>query len=110
MGTVSRVVEDYTKSRVQQNPTQESNCCRPLHKYQFMPYLIAVVDCTHVESATAFFKEVVTVAQENSTNQTADVLVRGSVIRASFGFGNGFPGARTRINQAAEVVVILLII
>ena len=39
-----------------------------------MPCLVAIVDCTHVGSATASFKDLVTVAQENS-NQTADVLV-----------------------------------
>ena len=37
------------------------------------PYLAASVDSTHAESATTSFKELVTVAQENS-NQTADIL------------------------------------
>ena len=36
--------------------------------------LVAIVDGTHVGSATESFKDLVRVAQEN-TNQTADVLV-----------------------------------
>ena len=42
---------------------------------QHMPYLDAAVDCTHVGSAIGSFKDLVRVAQENSTNQTADVLL-----------------------------------
>ena len=38
------------------------------------PCLVTIVDCTHVGSATASFKDLVRFAQENSTNQ-ADVLV-----------------------------------
>ena len=44
-----------------------------------MPCLVAVVAYAHVGSAIASFKDLVTVAQENTTNQTAnqttDVLV-----------------------------------
>ena len=29
-------------------------------KYQNVPYLVAIVDCTHVGSATAYFKDLVT--------------------------------------------------
>ena len=36
-----------------------------------MPCLVAIIDCTHAESATASFKDFVTVARENSTNQTS---------------------------------------
>ena len=39
-----------------------------------MPCLVAIADYTHVGSASASFKKLVTVAQENSTNQT-DALV-----------------------------------
>ena len=38
-------------------------------------YTVAVVDCTHAGAATASFRDLVTVAQENSTNQTADILL-----------------------------------
>ena len=40
-------------------------------KHQYMPYLVAM----------ASFKDLVTVAQENSTNQTADVLVKEQLQR-----------------------------
>ena len=36
------------------------------------------VDYTHVLSASASFKDLVTVAQENSTHQSEDVLWRGA--------------------------------
>ena len=39
-----------------------------------MPCLVAIIDSTH-GSATVSFKNLVTVGQENFTNQTADVLV-----------------------------------
>ena len=35
-------------------------------------FVVAIVDCLHVESATAAFKDfLIAVAQKNSTNQTA---------------------------------------
>ena len=40
-----------------------------------MSCLVAIVDCTHVGSATTSFKDLVTVAQVNSSNQIADALV-----------------------------------
>ena len=46
-------------------------CC-PLHKCQ---YIASIVDCTLVRSAIASFKDLATVALENSTNQTADVFL-----------------------------------
>ena len=58
-----------------------------------MPYLVAIVDCTHVRSATASFKDLVIVAQENSTNQTADVLVEDQP-HPSLDLVTSFPGAR----------------
>ena len=42
--------------------------------YQHIPYLVAIVDSTHVRSAATSFKNLLIVVQENSTNQT-DVLV-----------------------------------
>ena len=44
-------------------------------------YAVAIVDLTHVGTGIASFKDLVTVAQENSTNQTAT---------ASLGLGNSF--------------------
>ena len=41
-----------------------------------MPCLVAIVNCTHVRSATASFKDFVKVTQENSTNQIAGILVK----------------------------------
>ena len=37
------------------------------------PYHVAIVDCTQVGSATVSLKDYVTVAQGNSTNQTAEL-------------------------------------
>ena len=45
------------------------------HKNMHMPYRVDIVDCVHVRSATASLKGLVTVALENSTNQTADILI-----------------------------------
>ena len=39
------------------------------YTYPLILYLVAIVDCTHVGSATASFKDLVTIAQENVTNQ-----------------------------------------
>ena len=39
------------------------------------PCLVAIVDYAHVGAATASFEDLVTVPKENSTNQTADILV-----------------------------------
>ena len=61
------------------------------YTYQHMPHLLIIVDCTRVGSATASFNGLVTVAQENSTNQIAD----GGSATASFALGNHFPGVRT---------------
>ena len=69
-------------------------CCTlhsPLHKNQ---HLVNIDDSTHVGSATASFKEIVTVARYNSTKQTADTLGRESAT-TSFGIGNCYPGVRT---------------
>ena len=44
-----------------------------------MPCLVAIGDCAHVGSASAFFKDLVTVAQNNSTNQTSDILVENQL-------------------------------
>ena len=51
----------------------------PLHKNQHIPYLIVVIDCTHVGSASASFKDFMIVAKKLSTNQTADVLVENQL-------------------------------
>ena len=45
-------------------------------KYHNIPYIVAIVDCTHVGPAIASFKDSCNNAQENTTNQTADVLVK----------------------------------
>ena len=87
---------------------------------------LVVIDCTHVGSATASFKDLVTVAHGNSTNQTANVLGRGSATAsfkdlvtvahvnstnqtanvlgrgsatASFGLRNSCPGVRSSKQQ-----------
>ena len=52
---------------------------RPLNRYQHIHYLLAIVDYTLVGSATASFKDLVTVTQENYTNQTADILVEDQI-------------------------------
>ena len=44
-----------------------------------MPCLAAIVDDVYIGSASAPFNDLVTVAQENSTNQTADVLVENQL-------------------------------
>ena len=59
-----------------------------------------VVDCTHVGSAPANLKDLVRVAQENSTNQTADILVEDQL--QPLRLGNSFPGVKTCTNQTAE--------
>ncbi len=46
-------------------------------------HMLLLLLTTHVGSARASFKHLVTVAQENTTNQTAT---------ASFELGNSFPG------------------
>ena len=51
--------------------------------YQHIRYVDTIVDCSRVGSATASFMALVTVAQENSTNQTTT---------ACFGLGNSFQG------------------
>ena len=53
----------------------------PLQNNQNIPYLVAIVDCTHVGSATVSIQGLGNIAQENSFNQTADVLVRYQVQR-----------------------------
>ena len=42
---------------------------------KYMSFLDAIVDYAHAGSATASFKDLITVAQENTASQTEDVLV-----------------------------------
>ena len=58
--------------------------------------LVAIVSRTHAGLAIAAFKDLVTVAQENSTNQTADML---------FGLGSNCPGERMPQNYHIELSV-----
>ena len=53
---------------------------------QHVPYVVAFVNCSHVGSATASFKGLITVAQENFTNETAGVLVQDQLQPASLGW------------------------
>ena len=55
-----------------------------------IPYLAAIVDCTHVGSATASFKDLVTFHREYYIRY----LGRGSAM-ACLELGNSWPGART---------------
>ena len=57
-----------------------------------MPCLIADVDSIPVVLAAASFKDLVTVDQENSTNQTADGLVEDQ-LQFPLGLSYIFPGA-----------------
>ena len=54
-------------------PARAFKHCYTLH-ISDMPCLVAIVDLTHLGSATSSSKDLATVAQDNSTNQTADVL------------------------------------
>ena len=58
----------------------------PLHKFLFFCCLLA-------RPATASIKDMVTIAQKNYTNQTADVI-RRRLSTASFGLSNSFTGVR----------------
>ena len=51
-----------------------TNICFKFVIYTFV-FPVANVDCTHIESATVSFKDLVTITRENSTNQQAVVLV-----------------------------------
>ena len=55
---------EWWRTTPSQNSTKSNLICH-----------VAIVDCTHVRSASASFKDLLTVAQENSTNPTANVLV-----------------------------------
>ena len=37
--------------------------------------IVAIADCTHVVSAIVYFKDLIIILQDNTTNQTADVLL-----------------------------------
>ena len=68
-------------------------CC-PLQNDQNMPYLVAIVDYTHVRSATASFEDLVTL----HSRTLQQLFGRGSAT-ASIGHGNSWPGARTPLVQ-----------
>ena len=59
-----------------------------------LPGLVATADCIHVGAATASFEDLVTVAQQNSTNQTVDVSVENQ-LHPPLNLGNSFPETRT---------------
>ena len=54
-----------------------SRVTKPLYTTQNIKYhvFLLLVGSTHVGSATASFNDLITVAQENSYNQTADALL-----------------------------------
>ena len=62
---------------------------------------VAIVDC--IGSATASFKDLVTVAQKNSTNQPNSKWMLGRVSATAFGLDNSIPGVSTPpTNQTAS--------
>ena len=66
-------------------------------------YIVAIVDYTRVGSATDTSKDLVEVAQENSTNQTADVLVEDSY--SILWTWKQFTRSENSTNQTAELSV-----
>ena len=67
-----------------------------------MPDPVGIVDCIHIDPATTSFEDLATVAQENFTNHTADVFVRGAATD-SFGLGNSFQGQEVhKLNSRTE--------
>ena len=68
-----------------------TNICFKFVIYAFV-LLVANVDCTHVGAATASLKDLVAVARENSSNQTAVVMVENQQ----------FTKARTQLNSRSE--------
>ena len=73
---------DSQGSRAFKHLFQLVNCCCIHYTYQHTPCVVAIDDYTHVESATASFMNLVTVAQENSISQK---------LQPSFGLCNSFP-------------------
>ena len=57
-----------------------------------MPCLVAIADCTYIGLTTASFVDF-DIAQENTINQTADVLE--DQLWPPFGFSDSFPEAST---------------
>ena len=71
------------------------------YTYPHIPYFVAIVDCIHLEPPKGLGK--VTVAHENSTNQTAT---------ASFGHSNSFHGAgspqtNSRTERALPILILI---
>ena len=65
---------------------------------------VAIVDCTHVGSATASLKDLATVAPENCTNQTADVLV-GDQLQPPSRTWQQFPRRENHIASRTEWLI-----
>ena len=61
-----------------------------LHK---ISHLVAIVDCTHIGSATASFKDLVTLPRR--TLPIKQQIFWQRISNGSFGHDNSFPGART---------------
>ena len=71
--------------------------------YQHILYIVAIVDCTHVGSATASFKDLVTVAQENTTNQAAAVLMEDQ-LQPPLDLVKEFPRSENSTNQTTYIL------
>ena len=74
-----------------------TSCCCPLPKYQHILYLAAIVDCSHVGSATTL----VTVAQDTPPAKPADILVKDQQ-QLPLDLANRLPGAR--ISQTKQQI------
>ena len=76
------------------------------YTYGHPPYHATIVDCILVEPATASLKGLVTDAQENSTNQMADVLAEVQ-LHLSFELDNGYPGKRSPQTKDQNQVLVI---
>ena len=85
--------------------TQVMSCCTadcrtrcPLQNNQHIPYLVAIVNCTYIGSATTPFKDLVTLHKRSNRKYFG----RGSAI-VSFGHGNSRPVSKNSPNQIIEL-------
>ena len=78
-----------------------------LYSYLHMSCVVALVDCTYAVSATGSFKNLLTVAQENSTNRTAAVWVEVLLLLRWTWWQ--FPGSKNYTTQSALLSMRLII-